>query len=546
MCKQFNGYAIWLYEEIDELKKDKLYLVRHKQTGDLALKRYIRSELVLVYRALMEVVNKNLPRIFELFEVDGSFVVLEEYIQGNTLQALLESGTVHTHKQIKDYGIQLCDALRAVHDKGVVHRDIKLSNVILTADGIIKLIDFDAARLYNRNADKDTEYIGTHGYAAPEQYGFAQSDARSDIFAVGVLLGKLWGENGSWLGNVIRRCTNLDPNKRYKSAQHLKNALIRCRQFNRKSIWAIAASLVIITAVIIAFAVDRKATLPVSEQFNPIQAEKRATKRISAGLGFTVAVKNDGIVLATGNNENRQCDVKNWRNIIAVDASYFNTVGLRADGTVTVAGSNYYGQRNTEDWTDIVAVASGGIHTVGLKSDGTVVAVGSNNVGQCEVDQWTNIVDIAADFDSITLGLKSDGTVVVAGDFLERDILEQWTNIIDIEAGACGAIGLKSDGTVVAAHQTDICWGACKLTDWTDIVAVSGAGADIVGLKSDGMMVSTGLNYYGQSDVSHWPGIIEISAGVTHTLGLKSDGTLIAAGANNDGECNIEEWNLFK
>ena len=98
-----------------------------------------------------------------------------------------------------------------------------------------------------------------------------------------------------------------------------------------------------------------------------------------------------------------------------VAAGDFHTVGLKSDGTVVAVGRNDDGQCDVGSWTDIIQVAAGDYHTVGLKSDGTVVAVGWNDDGQCDVGNWTDIIQVAAG-DCHTVGLKSDGTVVAVGD----------------------------------------------------------------------------------------------------------------------------------
>ena len=127
--------------------------------------------------------------------------------------------------------LQLCDALECLHIRfhPIIHRDIKPSNIVISSDGILKLIDYNAARRYERGATQDTRYMGTPGYAAPEQYGFFQSDVRTDIYAMGVVLNyMLTGRHISeetasgGLGRIVKRCTQLDPGKRYDSVTDVK------------------------------------------------------------------------------------------------------------------------------------------------------------------------------------------------------------------------------------------------------------------------------------------------------------------------------------
>ena len=225
---------------------------------------------------------------------------------------------------------------------------------------------------------------------------------------------------------------------------------------------------------------------------------------ISAGDSHTVGLKADGTVVAVGDNDDGQCVVSVWRDIVAVSAGYKHTVGLRADGTVVAVGDSDYDRWDVSDWHDIVAISAAVFHTVGLKADGTVVAVGNYDVGQCDVSDWSDIVAISA--------------------------------------GYYHTVGLKADGTVVAAGNNDD--GRCDVSDWSDIVAISAGGFHTVGLKADGTVVAAGDG--GRCDVSDWSDIVAISAGYYHTIGLKANGTVVAVGDNADGQCNVSSMTGIK
>ena len=263
---------------------------------------------------------------------------------------------------------------------------------------------------------------------------------------------------------------------------------------------------------------------------------------ISAGNSHTVGLKADGTVVAVGDNDDGQCDVSDWSDIIAISAGFSHTVGLKADGTVVAVGDNRYGQCNVSSWSDIVAISAGSIYTVGLKADGTVVAVGDNDNGRCDVFGWgwNNIVAISA-CGSHTVGLKADGTVVAAG--YQCDVSD-WHDIVAISPRGSHTVGLKADGTVVAAGDNDD--GRCDVSDWNDIVAISAGWMYTVGLKADGTVVAVGYNSDGQCDVSDWSDIVAISAGDSYTVGLKADGTVIAVGDNDDGQCDVSSWSGIK
>ena len=109
---------------------------------------------------------------------------------------------------------------------------------------------------------------------------------------------------------------------------------------------------------------------------------------VVCGSARTIGFRVDGTVLACGKNDDGQCNVSGWKDIVAVAAGNAHTVGLKSDGTVVACGQNASGQCDVSSWTDIVAVAANRFHTVGLKSDGMVVACGSNSDGRCDVSGW--------------------------------------------------------------------------------------------------------------------------------------------------------------
>jgi len=267
---------------------------------------------------------------------------------------------------------------------------------------------------------------------------------------------------------------------------------------------------------------------------------------ITAGDGFTLALRTDGTVAATGNNEDGQCDVSGWTNIVAIFAGDDFSLGLRSDGTVVATGNNEDGQCNVSDWTDIVTIATGYRHTVALKRDGTVLTLDDGFTNsyykgvRSDARKWTDIVAVCAG-GGHTVGLKSDGTVVAVG-YNERGECEVggWSDIVAISTGTWHTIGLKSDGTVVAVGNNTS--DQCEVEDWTDIVAICAGKEHTVGLKADGTVVAVGDNANGQCDVSGWTDIVAICAGEYHTVGLKADGSLVAVGKNSDGQCDVSHW----
>lgn len=231
----YSSLTAAIYEEYDmvsRLKKSErgeVLTVRHRGNGT----RYIFRQFTGpgdVYRKLLAISCPHLPQIMEVGEEDGKTVVLEEYIQGDTLTCLLEAALM-TPSEAKRIMRQLCSALWVLHSMGAVHRDIKPDNVILRGSDAV-LIDFDASRIYKSESEADTQILGTTGYAAPEQYGLSQSDGRADIYALGILLNiMLTGRHPSKelapgrMGRIVQRCTMVNPEKRYKNVLQLMEAL---------------------------------------------------------------------------------------------------------------------------------------------------------------------------------------------------------------------------------------------------------------------------------------------------------------------------------
>ena len=186
----------------------------------------------------------------------------------------------------------------------------------------------------------------------------------------------------------------------------------------KKCLIAIGAAVLVVLAACIAVprAIDAAKQRELATARGEAAAHSETT--VSASWIHTVGVRADGTVVAVGWNEDGECDVSDWRDIIAVSAGDGHTVGLRSDGTVVAVGENGYGKCDVSDWSDIVAVSAGSGHTVGLKSDGTVVAVGGGRGGRRDVSEWSDIVAVSAG-STCTVGLKSDGTAVAAGNEYE-------------------------------------------------------------------------------------------------------------------------------
>lgn len=239
------------YRRLEEVEHKKgISLVRHIETGQIYVEKVLTQYDKSIYDWLQQSKLPYVPQIYECMEEDGTLYLIEEYIQGITLETYIEQFgclDLDAAGRVIEY---LCRTLEKLHSHipPIVHRDIKPTNVMLHGDfkkgqGIVSvyLIDFNTARVFDTERNRDTELIGTRGFAAPEQYGFSQSDARTDIYGLGVLLNyMLCGnlirdgiyEDYPEVSQIIRKATRIDPEKRYQTAEEMLQAVYQSMCFD--------------------------------------------------------------------------------------------------------------------------------------------------------------------------------------------------------------------------------------------------------------------------------------------------------------------------
>ena len=249
--KDVIAYLEISYKKIRQLRmsdKGEVWLALDRTKRFVIIKRI--SFTGLPYILLKENQFRICPHIVHCVESSTETVVIEEFIQGVSLLERLSQKNYFTESEAQDTLIQLCDGLEPLHKCGIIHRDIKPSNIIMQDDGSVRLIDFDAARVVKENATEDTKLLGTKGYAPPEQFGYGQTDQRSDIYSLGVTIKNLLGKeyNGKLI-KILNKCTEIDPNKRYSTVIELKKAILYAsneKTSNTKQyvFWAIMALLI--------------------------------------------------------------------------------------------------------------------------------------------------------------------------------------------------------------------------------------------------------------------------------------------------------------
>ncbi len=237
--------------DIKENEKTKISLVFYEGCqGPCILKICKNRDLSEVYQALMEVEHPNVAQVYDCIYENGDTYVIEEYINGKTLADILqEKGTI-SEKETVEIMTELCKGLDELHSQEppIIHNDIKTSNIMIKEDGNVILFDFDISRIYKEGSYKNTKLMGTYEYAAPEHYGFGQSDPRTDIYSLGVTMHEMLTGVGldqkhkvtyqGPLAKIIEKCVKIDSQKRYASAALLKSALEKYKETDGRK-WGI-------------------------------------------------------------------------------------------------------------------------------------------------------------------------------------------------------------------------------------------------------------------------------------------------------------------
>ncbi|ACL23678.1 protein kinase domain-containing protein [Chloroflexus aggregans] len=188
-----------------------------------------------------------LPRVTDHFEENGRHYLVMEFVPGENLRDYTNRvGLPRPLHEVLRWTAQICEVLAYLHAQQppIIFRDLKPTNVMITPEGTIKLVDFGIARLFKPGKERDTQVFGTLGYSAPEQYGRGQTDSRSDIYSLGVLMHHLLtGHDPSttpfrlppanqlnptiptYIVNVITRATESDPSRRFATVIELQQAL---------------------------------------------------------------------------------------------------------------------------------------------------------------------------------------------------------------------------------------------------------------------------------------------------------------------------------
>ena len=218
------------YRELTVLdEKKNIVLVQDIRNSELCVKKTLD-----IYSRDVYVRIEGVPAVKECVADDGKLIVVEEYVQGRSLKQVLDEQGLLNEEQAYDIAVQLADILVRLHqlEPAIVHRDIKPSNIIIEKNGHVNLIDFNAARHVNADKNEDTRMLGTVYFAAPEQFGFGQSDERTDIYGLGATINYIMTGDKPGAGiaecrfsDILKKCLMVDAKDRYQSAEELRGVL---------------------------------------------------------------------------------------------------------------------------------------------------------------------------------------------------------------------------------------------------------------------------------------------------------------------------------
>lgn len=246
MLSETEKYKLSIYNEVELLQSKNncdIYLTKSSIDNKLYIKRvYHNCNKKQLFDEIMQKDISHIPKIFAVCYDDKNTIIIEEYIVGYTSDSISLN-----KKQLIRLIKSICLCLDELHSINIIHRDIKPSNIMINAENEVFLIDYGIARFYSESLDSDTTLLGTREFAAPEQFGFRQTDSKSDIFSMGKTIELLIKANGIKLNikKTLSKATSFDPKNRFSSHKSLYLSLL-CEMYVLPIIIFICAVMVLI------------------------------------------------------------------------------------------------------------------------------------------------------------------------------------------------------------------------------------------------------------------------------------------------------------
>lgn len=223
-------------------KERQVYLIEERdgsQKKILKCGKSTQAELLKEeYRYLQEMSASFFPKVDFQGEEKGFFYFVREYIEGKTLYELINEKETLEEQEAAKIILEIGKMIHTLHfhTPKIIYRDMKPQNIVKKRDGSFCCIDFDSIRVYKEKGEKDTICLGTRGVASPEQYGFMQTDERTDIYGLGMLLlylvtgdykkeGEVFKKLSPKMNRIIEKATQFNPKHRYQQVKELEKAL---------------------------------------------------------------------------------------------------------------------------------------------------------------------------------------------------------------------------------------------------------------------------------------------------------------------------------
>ena len=398
-------------------RANKQWAIKEVRKDAVTNYRVVRQSLITETDLLKELSHPYLPSIVDVIDEDGRFLIVMDYIEGNTLEKALRLLGPQPQEYVIEWGIQLCDVLGYLHTRKppIIYRDLKPGNIMLRPNGTITLIDFGTAREYKEANTGDTSYLGTRGYAAPEQFGgMGQTDARTDIYCLGTTMYHLvTGHNPGeppfelypiryWnpqlspgLEYIIAKCVQNNPDDRYNSCAEVMYDLQNYKELDRGYKKTAKISIALFSAVVALdlldnfFLDDDNFTPEEDKQLREIlitptkdgtveeclAKNKDVYAEIAYKLGIAYYYCYDGV-------GNKQMATK-WLGIAAENGKLSTAQQERAKRLGKIAGYyNLIGKTSKDGdksvtlkvfWDDLVAIADGDIAAVDNETTALII-----------------------------------------------------------------------------------------------------------------------------------------------------------------------------
>ena len=216
---------------------------RNRQT------EFLRNEMEIM-KKMADRKLSGIPKAYRIFEENGEVYLVREYIEGMSLaQMVLQKGGI-SEAEICRISRKICQTAEQFQNPNepMIHRDIKPENIVVTPGGEVVFIDFGTMRSYKKDGSRDTFVVGTRGTAAPEQYGYTQTDQRTDVYAIGQTMLYMVSESYEMnqlsecavsrrMKKIIEKACSFEPDKRYGDAAQLRRAVEKCQANNRKKVY---------------------------------------------------------------------------------------------------------------------------------------------------------------------------------------------------------------------------------------------------------------------------------------------------------------------